>query len=225
MEFITFIMKISQLSTIFGALALAGAMTQATAAVALFESASNVDGVVTTITGDPPLGTSGLGTISFIVTGAGLHNVDLFVDHELSEPQNTFSNEIGNVFGVPAAGQSWEIDEPGFSFGNIYSNFTASSLDNSNPAASWPDDVSMALGWDFLLAAGETATVSFTLSETAPTSGFYLAHSDPASRETVYFSSALRVDGGGTRVPDGGSAIALLGASVALMAALRRKLI
>jgi hypothetical protein len=43
----------------------------------------------------------------------------------------------------------------------------------------------MALGFDFVLAPTETATASFTLNTTAPSSGFYLRHSDPDSNEAV----------------------------------------
>ena len=82
----------------------------------------------------------------------------------------------------------------------------------------------MALGWGFTLAAGETATVKFTLSETAPTGGFFLTQTDPNSQKSLYFSSTNTIRGGSTSVPDGGSTLAMLGVSFALMgAALRRK--
>jgi len=65
--------------------------------------------------------TTGLGVLSITLTGSGAHYVGLFVDHEIDEPLNTFFNENGNVGGTGAAGQSWEIDEPGYVFGNIFS--------------------------------------------------------------------------------------------------------
>jgi hypothetical protein len=88
-------------------------------------------------------------------------------------------------------------------FGNIYTNFLAGSLDNSNgvPSSS-PDDVSMALGWAFNLTAGQTATIIFSLSETAPVSGFYLWQTDPDSKVDIYFSSTLNKTGGNTSVPE-----------------------
>ena len=34
------------------------------------------------------------------IAGAGLHNVDLFVDHEIDEAVNSFFNEYGDVHNV-----------------------------------------------------------------------------------------------------------------------------
>ena len=134
------------------------------------------------------------------VTGPGAHDVRLFVDHELSEATTTFfTNEYGATSGTPAAGQSWEIDEPGYVFGDIYYNVLDGTLDNTNalPAGS-EDDVSMAIGWafdipDLALGGTEYATVVFDLSDTAPASGFYLAHNDADTQESVYFSSTLAI--------------------------------
>jgi hypothetical protein len=119
---------------------------------------------------------------------------------------------------VPAPGQSWEIDEPGFAFGDIFEHFASSTalagsqLDNSNglPASS-PDDVSMALGLNLVLNSTELARISFLLSETLPTSGFYLEQTDPDSGVHIYFSSstAIRIPG----VPDLGPSLWLLAIS------------
>ncbi len=223
-------MKMKHLSSIAALSILSGAMTQAHAAISLFEGQSNVDGTITNLTTSLSFdAVKGLGTISFTITGSGSHYVSLFVDHEIDESINTFFNEFGSFSGTPAAGQTWEIDEPGYLFGDIFTNFTAGSLDGSNGVdgvpPNLPDDVSMALGWGFTLAAGETALVNYTLSETAPTSGFYLTQTDPDSQKSLYFSSTNSIRGGGTSVPDGGSTLAMLGVSFALMGvALRRKL-
>ena len=218
-------MKTRYLPLIAGMAMLSAAMTKANAAISLFEAGSNVDGAISNITLSPSFDVQGLGVVSFTVTGSGSHYVSLFVDHEIDELANTYFNEFGTFSGTPAAGQTWEIDEPGYTYGDIYSNFTAGSLDETNGVPSGtPDDVSMALGWGFTLAAGETATVKFTLSETAPTGGFFLTQTDPNSQQSLYFSSTNTIRGGSTSVPDGGSTLAMLGVSFALMgAALRRK--
>jgi hypothetical protein len=65
----------------------------------------------------------------------------------------------------------------------------------------FPDDVSMAMGWDFTLASDETATVDYLLSLIAPASGFYLTHTDPDSQASIYFSSSLSIRGGGDPPP------------------------
>ncbi len=57
------------------------------------------------------------------------------------------------------------------------------------------DDVSMALGWDFALGAGENALLRFVVSPNAPGTGFYLSQTDPNSQRSVYFSSDLSIQG------------------------------
>jgi hypothetical protein len=197
--------------------------------VTLFEWAVNRDGVITG-TGDPlPPGsvfdtTTGLGTIKLTYASAGVHYGIVFVDHELSEADNTFFNELGLAFGAPTAGLSWEIDEPGFSPspGDIFDNFLANTLDNAVGKGD-PDDVSLALGFNLILAPDEAATLTFSVTETAP-SGFYLRHFDPDSDEEIFFSAVL--DFHGTQppgVPEGGSSLALLLAAGGALAGLRAR--
>jgi hypothetical protein len=190
--------------------------------VSLFDYGLNQDGVVALAPAPVPPGsvfdtTTGLGTVRMTFAGPGVHSGILFVDHEMSEAVNTFFNELGDVSaGAPPAGLSWEIDEPGFQFGDIFDNFLAGTLDNSVGTLN-PEDVSMAMAWDFVLAPGETGVINFVLTETQPV-GFYLRHSDPDSGENVYFAASLEIKPGGQGVPDGDStAVLLLGAVTGLM--------
>ena len=214
-----------------------GATPSQAAVMSLFDYAYNIDGVLTSAPNPTPPGvngagfnySTGLGTITYSFNTPGSHFAGLFVDIEIDEATNTFFNEYGTPVGAPVAGQSWEIDEPGFVFGNIYTNFagsnaTASLLDNSNgvPLAS-PDDVSMAMGWNFLLSASESALISFNLSTIAPTSGFYLQHTDPASSASVYFSSQVTfIPTGNGSVPEAPT-LALIGIALVGMHLSRRK--
>lgn len=214
-------MKTMKFERIFPTIALGclvvGATQSQAAFISLFDYSYNMDGVVTNSSVPPGVDgagfdyATGLGTITYSFNTPGSHFAGLFVDHEIDEASNSFFNEVGTTVGAPAAGQSWEIDEPGFVFGNIYTNFlgsnaTGSLLENANgvPAGS-PDDVSMSMGWNFSLLAGESAIISFNLGSFAPTSGFYLQQFDPGSNASVFFSSQARFSGtpGGNGVPDG----------------------
>jgi hypothetical protein len=200
------------------------------ASTGLFDYAFNINGILTAASDPVPAiindaafdyGT-GLGTVSLSLNASGSHYVGFFVDHEIDEASNTFFNEFGQIFGTPAAGQTWEIDEPGFVFGDIYNHITAGSLDNQlGVPSSKPDDVSMALAWGINLNPGDLALVTFRVDESAPASGFYLQHVDPDSDQAIYFSSTLTVRTSG--VPEAGSTLSLMvGGLVTLGYAARR---
>jgi hypothetical protein len=196
-------------------LLLASATNARAASIALFDWGINKDGAIRGPGDSLPPGldpNTGLGTFAIHVTGVGQHDLTVFVDHEIDEAINTFFNEIGSANGIPGAGLSWEIDEPGFTFGDIYDNFKTAALDNSVGTAD-PEDVSMALGWNFLLGAGQTANVTFRLTTTRPAGGFYLRQSDPGSQADIYFASGLDIRGGGT-IPEP-SMLLLLGVGLA----------
>ena len=186
------------------------------AAVILFEHGLNIDGGLTTDTAWPA-GVdasafdvaTGLGRLSVTLSTTGAHGVFLYLDHELDEETNTFFNELGSTGGgAPSAGQSWEIDEPGFVFGDIYDNWTNGTLDNSIGSLD-PEDVSMALGFDFSLVAGEHALVTFFTATVNEAPGFYLRHFDPDSASELFYWASIRIEDGGQPVPEPGS-LALL---------------
>ena len=135
------------------------------------------------------------GTGTLIITcspgTAGDYTILGFFDHEIVEGANTFFNEYAFTVGNTKEGQTWEADEPAF-IGDIYFNVLDGQLDNTNSVpCNLPDDVSMAMGWDFSLAANEFAVIAFQLSETEPDSEFYLSHADQDSNDVVFFSSTL----------------------------------
>lgn len=128
-------------------------------------------------------------------TGSDLFDVSFFgfLDAEIDEIFNSFFNESGaliSVLGMGAADSAadfWEIDEPGFVFGDIFDNLQDGSLDNANgvPAGS-EDDVSLALGFDIgTFLSGQRLLVSLDLS-LSDIGG--LRHSDPDSNSRFYFN-------------------------------------
>ena len=149
---------------------------------------------------------SGLGTISVGFSTAGSHDFVGFLDHSIGD--NSFFNEIGMASGAPEVGQTWEIDEPGFVFGDIFTHFLIGpgALDNSVGAA-FPDDVSMALGWSFVLEAGESATIDLFVSDVMPDGDFLLlSQIDDETGESIHYWGDLNI----TTVPEPGT-LALLG--------------
>ena len=202
---------------LFAAMAAANAMPVNAADIQLFDWGVNIDGSTVcpfgcssaTLTPEVDASlfdfTTGLGTISYTITGAGAHHTSLFVDHEIVDALlgNSFFNEFGSTGGL-ATGQTWEIDDP--FFGDIFTNFQNSNLDGTNgvPQGS-ENDVSMALAWDFNLGAGigagETATVDFLMAESVPAAGFFLSLTDTDTNQMIFFSSTLGIQPNPVPVP------------------------
>jgi hypothetical protein len=210
-------------------------VTASAAPIDLFQWVFNVDGTLydstdflgpSTLPGSfsqtpPATGAQGLLEVTF--AGAGVHDFVAFYDYELDQTLNGFSNEHGSTTGSAPSGLRWEIDEPGFVFGDIYNHVQVGSgaLDNINavPAGS-PDDPSVALGWNFVLAPGESAVISLMISTVAPLSGFYISHLDPDSDAALYYSTSLDIQG--VSVPEPAS-LALLTLGGAMLAGVRRR--
>jgi hypothetical protein len=166
----------------------------------------NLDGDISyPLYGDPvPAGVNtslfddllGLGTITATITGAGAHNFAAYFDHDISL---TWDNEAGSTINSAASGQSWEIDMPPLA-GDIDINFEANTLDNSI-ANTLPDDVAMAMGWDFTLGLGQTAGITLLLSDVLPaTSSLILAQDNivsGVSNYTIYLTGDLSITGCG----------------------------
>ena len=171
---------------------------------------------------------SGQGEVVIAVEDPGVHRVGAFVDLDIAAGAggNGGLNEYAWVSGVPDTRLTWEVDEAGYRFGDIYDHFLAGGLDNHNAIPKdAADDPSIAMMWDFSLRPGETATISFLVSATPPEDGFFIAQTDPdepAEGATYFMSSWLRLEG--VPVPDNGATAVLLGLGLGLCKRLKRRL-
>jgi hypothetical protein len=110
--------------------------------------------------------------------------------------------------------------------GYLYDNFVLNALSNSVQSGAIPDDIAIALGWNFVLSPGEKATILFRVAMTAPTSGFYLRQSQPAGsaggvdwlEHSAYFSTSLAIEMEDIVIPEPGTGLLLL-AGLGLLAA------
>lgn len=137
-----------------------------------------------------------------------------FVDAEIAEPTTTYFNEVASVLGTPAVGQGFEIDEPGYAFGDILDNVAAGALDGRNavgPGAA--DDVSMALSFQIgSLDPGDLARIQIQLSEDGDALGpLRLVQSDPlALATTLTYSGQSQVVRAAAPIPEPGGALLFL---------------
>jgi hypothetical protein len=151
---------------------------------------------------------SGLGTLQYTVTGAGSHYFDAMIDDEADYVNGVFhdSASVQNAGSAPNY-LSWEVGNPNADVsGDIKYNTKANTLDNANDVPSGNTDIAVALGFNFSLLAGQTATIDFSVGNTAPASGFYIEQYnnldlDPYITGTLVISSSS----GGGGVPDKGA--------------------
>ncbi len=150
------------------------------------------------------LNADNVGTMTWSMTnstGMDLTNVSLFgfLDADLDETINTFFNESGFTSDLVLGGgagdglaDSFEIDEPGFLFGDIIANLLLGSLDSSNSVpGGLEDDVSMALGFDIgSLLAGQSIIATFDIS-LSNNNG--LGQIDPNSGSTFWYNGMVEV--------------------------------
>lgn len=172
---------------------------------------------------------TGLGSLVFTFNpGPGSYFVNFYFDHELTDVP--FFNEFGTSVGAPAAGTSWEIAQVNPSVGGIQfwsgsSEIFPNSLDNTNHApvgntnylnncstSPCNADVALALGFNFVLAAGQQAVITINSSTSIP-AGFYLEQShpiDPANptQTNLFLNGSVSIQaaggGGSGAVPEPG---------------------
>ncbi len=158
------------------------------------------------------LGADNIGSISWKITnstGSTLNDVSFFgfLDAEIDEATTSYFNETASAAGLvlgagsdDAQADSFEIDEPGYLFGDIFSNLLGGALDNTNALLGIEDDVSLALGFYLgTLLSTESIMASFEISE-IDNGGLY--QYDSASDYGFYFLGAVSIIDDAVEIPN-----------------------
>lgn len=157
-------------------------------------------------------------------TSATLSDVSLFgfVDAEIVEKDKSFVNEYGEYVAITGSGSgdvnpdSWEIDEPGYVFGDIYDNLLLGSLDNTNAIPhGLEDDVSLALGFELGdILNGQAWTMTLTISD-IDIGGLY--HGNVGGSEGAYVNGSVVLDNAATVIEPPSMLLMVLGMFVIVL--------
>jgi hypothetical protein len=182
-------------------------------------------------------GNNTLGT-AVVTLGSGSYNVFAIFDYDITGGGGM--NEYATAFGSLAIGQVYAVDSQGASGstpGQLYSQFAGGTLNNTNyipecSSGSCPD-VAVSLGYTNLVVPdGQTATVSFIVSDTPPSGGgFFIEQGQTGGGPTLNFSSnvVLTPDGGGgfdanvVATPEPGTYLMMAGGIGLMVLGLRRR--
>ena len=152
-------------------------------------------------------GANTLGSAS-ITLGPGANQFALaYMDYDLNYNNFGSFTDYGSVIGTAPAGVSYELDDP--NSGNIFTDFASGSLGNFNNVGTPGNpptvccDVAWALGVNGInVPAGHTDVVTFTVSATAPNSGFYLEQSNAQANDNIFLSETSVLSSGPPAVPE-----------------------
>jgi hypothetical protein len=136
-----------------------------------------------------------LGTTT-VNLGSGTYNVFAIFNYDIAPGGGL--NEYATAVGSLAIGQVYSVDTEGASNstpGELYTQFANGTLDDTNHlpscAASPCGDVAVAIGFtNLVIPTGNTGTVTFTVSDTAPASGFYIQQTNSSTGGSLGGSSA-----------------------------------
>ncbi len=130
-----------------------------------------------------------LGSISFALT-AGQY-ASAYMDYDLDFVKYGSFQDSGATHGaLPAAG-SYELADPNTS--NIFTDFASNTLNNTNTVGtpSGPPSACCDVSWALSYKASVAGTVTFTVSTTAPASGFYLQQTSFDAGDSIYLSESF----------------------------------
>ena len=182
----------------------------------------NVSGFDTTL--EP--GSNTLGSIVVTINTTGIVGAAVYMDYDVDFATLGFDQDFGTPVGSPSGTQSYDLDTPPNPYNEMSGNPILPLSDSNTvgtPSGSPPCcDVSWALeehGFlDPTLYSGIIFT--FTVSTTAPTSGFYLQQTDTDTGDSIYLSdtySVIPLSGPPPAVPEPSSILLLATAALGVL--------
>jgi hypothetical protein len=172
-----------------------------------------------------PAGNS-LGSVVITLNPGFSGYASFYADYDLDFASYGSFQDSASTGGTLQPGESYEADDPNVS--NIFSDFANNALANTNNVgtASGPSspsgaccDVSFALSIGGLDNTGtQPETLTFTVSTSAPTSGFYIQQTNTDVGDSIYLSATESGGTSGPVIPEPSTLVlALLGGLSALM--------
>src|SRR5436305_9431621 len=112
-----------------------------------------------------------------VTLGSGSYSVFAIFNYDVAPGGGL--NEFANAIGSLATGQSYSVNTEGTAGtpGSLYSQFASGNLDNTNHLSTCAgpscSDVAVSIGYsNVTVPDGSTATVTFTVGDAPPASGF-----------------------------------------------------
>jgi hypothetical protein len=139
---------------------------------------------------------NGLGSVTVTLGPGNGQYAAFYADYDLDYATFGSFQDYATVHGAPPAGVTYEADDPNVS--NIFSDFAGNTLSDANNVGTPAGPPSVCCDVAFALAlgginvsAGNTETVTFTVSTTPPAGGFYIQQTNTDALDSIYLSATV----------------------------------
>jgi hypothetical protein len=156
-----------------------------------------------------------LGTVTVTLGPGAGQFVSFYADYDVDFATYGSFDDYASVGGAQPLGWSYSVNDPGATDGTLpyglvlFDQFYNNVLDNTNhqPTPSGPPseccDVAFALSIGSInVAAGGSATATFVIGTTAPTSGFYIQQTNADTGDSIYLQGNVAGNNPVSGVPE-----------------------